>query len=315
MAPKKTSPAKPAPTKAAPKTKAKPKKLEASGVPFSRRLVLFQYLLATLGVDDFESLRAWLRDPEREGIDEEGVSRFCRTLAVQLRAVDEPDRYRVRQAVAGAPDHFDASAAAVTAEDLLRYDRHILEHTRAMSRARPAPLRWKYYQYLALLFVEIYLERWFGREQWLLGELNAWVKEHNRARRDNLAAYEADDLRTLALWCATGSGKTLLMHANLLQFRHALDRFKKRATINRTLLVTPNEALSRQHLDELRRSGITAAPFSRGASDGLFRGGAVEVLESSKLAEEDGDTTVAVDAFESNNLVLIDEGHHGAGER
>src|SRR5690606_15221775 len=45
---------------------------------------------------------------------------------------------------------------------------------------------------------------------------------------------------------------------------------------------------------------------------GLFAGRAVEILEVTKLKEEMGEKTVAVDAFEGNNLVLVDEGHRGA---
>ena len=37
----------------------------------------------------------------------------------------------------------------------------------------------------------------------------------------------------------------------------------------------------------------------------------MEILEISKLAEEHGDKTVSYEAFETNNLVLIDEGHRG----
>ena len=45
---------------------------------------------------------------------------------------------------------------------------------------------------------------------------------------------------------------------------------------------------------------------------GLFTGQAVEIIDINKLRDEMGDKTVAVDAFEDNNLVLIDEGHRGA---
>lgn len=38
----------------------------------------------------------------------------------------------------------------------------------------------------------------------------------------------------------------------------------------------------------------------------------MEILEVTKLKEEMGEKTVAVDAFEGNNLVLVDEGHRGA---
>lgn len=43
----------------------------------------------------------------------------------------------------------------------------------------------------------------------------------------------------------------------------------------------------------------------------MFSGKQVEVLEIIKLAENSGDKTVAVDSFETDNLVLIDEGHGG----
>ncbi|MDA6810340.1 hypothetical protein OSL51_26725, partial [Escherichia coli] len=39
----------------------------------------------------------------------------------------------------------------------------------------------------------------------------------------------------------------------------------------------------------------------------------IEVIDINKLADEMGDKTVAVEAFEGNNLVLIDEGHKGTG--
>jgi hypothetical protein len=35
-------------------------------------------------------------------------------------------------------------------------------------------------------------------------------------------------------------------------------------------------------------------------------------LKSTRLRDEMGDKTVAIDAFEGNNLVLVDEGHRGA---
>ncbi len=82
--------------------------------------------------------------------------------------------------------------------------------------------------------------------------------------------------------------------------------------MNRTILLTPNEGLSRQHLQEFAASGIEAEIFSK-ESTGLFAGHSVEILEITKLTEDSGDKTVAVDAFEGNNLVLVDEGHRGAG--
>ena len=44
----------------------------------------------------------------------------------------------------------------------------------------------------------------------------------------------------------------------------------------------------------------------------LFSGQVVEILEVTRLRDEMGDRTIAIDAFEGNNLVLVDEGHRGA---
>ena len=76
-----------------------------------------------------------------------------------------------------------------------------------------------------------------------------------------------------------------------------------------------NTLLSRQHLDEFEKAGISAELFDKDGR-GLFVGQAVEILDIHKLKDETGDKTVAVDAFEGNNLVLIYEGHQGvrAGE-
>lgn len=57
---------------------------------------------------------------------------------------------------------------------------------------------------------------------------------------------------------ATGSGKTLVMHANILQFQHYLAKHHRRRELNRIILLTPNEGLSQQHLREFAVAGIDA---------------------------------------------------------
>jgi hypothetical protein len=81
--------------------------------------------------------------------------------------------------------------------------------------------------------------------------------------------------------------------------------------LNRIILLPPNEGLAQQHLREFEKAGIEAEIFNKDGR-GLFAGQAVEILEVTKLREEMGEKTVAVDAFEGNNLVLVDEGHRGA---
>jgi hypothetical protein len=52
-------------------------------------------------------------------------------------------------------------------------------------------------------------------------------------------------------------------------------------------------------------------PFQKDGT-GLFAGQRIEILDIHKLKDEMGDKTIAIDAFEGNNLVLVDEGHRGA---
>ena len=110
---------------------------------------------------------------------------------------------------------------------------------------------------------------------------------------------------------ATGSGKTLLMHANILQYERARTRYGRQRELNRILLLTPNEGLSQQHLDEFEAAGLAAELFNK---EGRGRSGKrrIAILDIHKIKDEMGDKTVAVEALEGNNLVLVDEGHRGA---
>ena len=267
-------------------------------VPFAYKLILTQWLLSLFNVERFEELAAELRDEGLEGVDENNIHRFYHAITSR---------------------HFDL--AQLSSELLLEYDQHIVKHTQRLNARRitrgDEPVVWKYYQYLALLFSEIYLDRYFRDPKALLVELNGQVAAYNadKLRVDQITPFDEGaepwlQLNKLAFWMATGSGKTLLMHANILQYKEALIRHGRQRELNRILLLTPNEGLSQQHLLEFETSGIAAEWFDKD-SGGLFRGEIVEVLEVTRLRDEMGDKTVAVDAFEGNNLVLVDEGHRG----
>src|SRR3546814_16806882 len=81
----------------------------------------------------------------------------------------------------------------------------------------------KYFQYLSLLFTELYLDWYFNHRQDLLDGLN---EEMTRYRAETGAEpfrdFEAVDLNTIALWNATCSGKTFLLHVNIRQYQHYL---------------------------------------------------------------------------------------------
>lgn len=271
-------------------------------LPFDRKLVVYQWVLSLLGVERFEELAEFLRDERLEGLDGDNVHRFYHELVLRIPESERPE----------LPDL-----------TLLEYDQNIVRHTQRISERRVArgeeSITWKYFQYLALLFTEIYLDRYFRDPAALLATLDERMGAHNdsaavaadRLERFDLDAEAAPQLNKVAFWMATGSGKTLLMHVNILQYKHWLERHGRAADLNRIILLTPNEGLSTQHLGELETSGIEAELFSKDGRS-LFSGKSVEIIDIHKLKEDMGDKTVAVEAFEGNNLVLIDEGHRGA---
>ncbi|EEM3465990.1 type III restriction endonuclease subunit R, partial [Salmonella enterica] len=174
-------------------------------------------------------------------------------------------------------------------------------------------------QYLSLLFTEIYLDWYFNRKQELLdglnSELNLYNAENNETAKDRanqFKSYILDDLNKLAYWNATGSGKTLLLHVNILQYLHYYQNGNTHHYPDKIILLTPDERLSQQHLDELYNSGFSHIQLFDKNKSAPFKG-TVEVIDINKLADDMGDKTVAVEAFEGNNLVLIDEGHKGTG--
>jgi hypothetical protein len=259
----------------------------AQPLRFEERLMLNQWLLSLFGVSKFEDLAAKLKAPELEGFDENNVTRFYHALCIYIHSDWRP----------ALPDN-----------QLLAYDENIVRHWKQITerRNRGGPFLYpKYFQYLALLFTEIYLDRYFRDPAGLLAELNAKAPEAS-----HVEPYTRQDLNKLAFWMATGSGKTLLMHINILQYLHYLKVHKRQRELNRIILLTPNEGLSYQHLEEFRLSGIPAELFSKEGRM-LFTGRVVEIIDIHKLRDEMGEKTVAVEAFEGNNLVLVDEGHRG----
>ena len=201
----------------------------------------------------------------------------------------------------------------MTEEDLQRYDSNIREHLAAMNHGRSEPITLRYFQYLAALYTEICLDWRFKRPEGLLRSLNEFVSQHNAACAPDRRweQFASEDLTKLAFWMATGSGKTLLLHMHYRQFMRY-----NREPLDNILLITPNEGLSQQHLDELQASNIPATRFDVNEAGSLLsQPGTVKVTEITKLVEEKrgGGVRVPVETFEGNNLIFVDEGHKGAG--
>ncbi len=255
---------------------------------FNDKLVLNSYLLSLFAVDTLQDLAKELKDSRLEELDTNDNSLFYHSLKDKLISTNK----------------------TISDDKLLQYDENIVRHTKSMGR----DIRWKYFQYLSLLFVEIYLDKYFENKEQLLADLNIHLDRFNddKETKDKLEPYCETDLNKLALYSATGSGKTLLMHINLSQFNHYA---KGKINIKKAILITPNEGLSSQHIAEFKASKIEAGVFDKDKSSSLINSD-IEVIEITKIADESGDKTVAVDSFEENNLVFIDEGHRGSsGDR
>ena len=254
---------------------------------FHDHLIINRWLLSLFNQRDLQAFKTRLGDDRFSGLDDSGQTRFFEQLNNSLFHSD-----------------------AIDEQTLRRYDFNIVRHwqqiTAKRNHAEGHELQLKYFQYLSLLFTEIYLDWYFNRRETLRAALNQTLAQYSQEREArNLSPYDIEDLNKLAYWNATGSGKTLLMHVNILQFRHYCPE-----KMDKTILLTPNEGLSQQHLQEFIRSGLRAAIFDKNSSNpDLF--GDIEIIDINKLAERDGDKTVAVAAFAGRNLVLVDEGHRG----
>ncbi|SET73865.1 DEAD/DEAH box helicase family protein [Oceanicella actignis] len=289
-----------------PKSKIKP-------LPFGHKLVLNQWIVSLFGFDplkDHKDGKRTLRPVQPlaktvkdapEGMTAENLHHFYKALDVHLQA-----------------------GAQITRADLLRYEHNIVSHTLAINEKRDRPIVWKYYQWLSLLFAEIYLDRFFADRAALLDSLNAYVESFNEYWTDEgyetgITPYELDDLNKLCLQNATGSGKTLLMHVNFLQFRHYASKSPLKHDLTRTVLITPNEQLSLQHAREMKGSNIVASRLLTDSGDLLSSGKnglrQVDFTEVTKLGDTDGPNVIATRNLGDQNLLLVDEAHRGMGSQ
>lgn len=270
-----------------------PKAGAAKKRTFHQELVLNRWVLGFFHGGTLAAIKARIADDRYEGIDEDGQTKFFHEL---IRGLFDPNK--------------------VPEQDLRRYDLNIVGHWQAITAQRNQreghALQMKYFQYLSLLFSELYLDWYFNKRQALLDGLNeAMASYRSEAGALPFQDFVADDLNKVAFWSATGSGKTLLLHVNIKQYLHYFQGGRSDHYPDKIILLTPNEGLSAQHLEELHLSGFGFAQhFNKTQKPPK---GTIEIIDINKLGDEMGDKTVAVDAFEGNNLVLVDEGHRGTG--
>lgn len=252
--------------------------------------------------------------------------RFDRSLLLVRWLADElGGRYsellaRIQEAPdTGAPGHsarllavLSRSGLRVSPESLAASERAFMADWAGIAAAREAATGERFalthFQWLAALFVELYLARLTapGGRALLAAQLNALREQ----AFSYLPEVQPKELNRLALWMATGSGKTLMLHLNTLQFlRHAPGILGQLP--QRVLLLTPNETLSAQHGTELGLSGL----------DDITLGRTLEITELTKLylpEDKDGQrnrvkqgVSVCTDQYPGPNLLMVDEGHKG----
>jgi hypothetical protein len=144
-------------------------------VPFVHKLALTQWLLSLFNVKRFEDLAEHLRDEKLEGMDENNIHHFHHAITAQL---------------------FNLTQLPTAL--LLEYDQNIVKHTQRLNERRitrgETPIVWKYFQYLTLLFTEIYLDRYFNDPEALLAAINEQVASCNadKPESDHISAFDGD---------------------------------------------------------------------------------------------------------------------------
>ena len=202
-------------------------------------------------------------------------------------------------------------------EKLSEYDENIRLYLDHINGKRDVPIVLKYFQYLAVLFTEIYLDFYFRNPTEFLNELTSFgVKNQSKyGGSRELVIFIPRDMRNLAFWMATGSGKTIIMHINYLQFmkynhgHHKID-------YDNIILITPNRGLSEQHMKYMKESNIPCEYFLESEESYLIskRKIPVKIIEITKFVEEKtgGGVSIDINSVGSKNIVFADEAHKGS---
>jgi len=248
----------------------------------SKHLILFRFILGQFGYETFEDLRDDFNHKET-GTSTTGCTFFAATLKSN-------------------------SGKKVDDRLIQEYDEAIQDYEKRLRGNRAEPFfSFKYFQWFSLLFTEYFFDSFYNRKEYFIQQLNSFLRSDTDFK--DIEVFTENDLKKLAYWMATGSGKTLIMHCNYWQI---IKYFKEWENI---ILITPNEGLSRQHYESFTESGIPSKLYSGSEESLKTKEGEVLILEITKLVKEKEGEGVSVDVdyfSESKNLVFIDEGHKGS---
>lgn len=252
-------------------------------------LILNFFILNLLGFKKFDEIKNILNKTSNEGFREETGHSYYFELLKEYPEIKIPR------------------------EKLDIYDYNIKEYLDRINKKRKIKISLKYFQYLSLLFTEIYLDHYFQNPKHLSKLINSFSMSFDK---ENRLIYSLNDLRKIAFWMATGSGKTFLMHINFLQFLR-YNNGPHKIEYDNVLLITSNEDLSRQHLFELNESSVPSEIFS--SNQGFFsiygskdKIKVIDIYKFKKNKKGQG-VTIDIHQFGSKNIVLVDEAHKGSG--
>ncbi len=180
----------------------------------SKHLILFRYILSQFGCETFEELREVFNNMET-GTSSTGYTYFASAL------MSNPKK-------------------KVKDIQIREYDEAIQGYEKKLRENRAEPFfSFKYYQWLSLLFTEYFFDVLSSQKEILIQQLNTFLESDTDFK--DVENYTGNDLKKLAYWMATGSGKTLIMHCNYWQITKYFREWEN------IILITPNEGLSRQH--------------------------------------------------------------------
>jgi len=145
-----------------------------------KKLILFRYILKQFGYDDFETLREEF-NTRLTGSNATGRSYFAGVLV-------------------------NRTEKRISNHTLFTYDEAVSGYERKLRENRAEPFfTLKYYQWFALFFTEYYLDQYVNHQSAFIRDLNQFKAQSTDFH--GIDDYTENDLKKLAFWMATGSGK------------------------------------------------------------------------------------------------------------
>lgn len=168
-----------------------------------------------------------------------------------------------------------------------------------------------YYQILAILFTEIYLDEYFSNKESFIAKIINYTIT-NKQNYLNLKDLEDSKIKfyiekwnfnKLVYWMATWSWKTIVMAINYLQY------INYNKDIENIVIITPNENITKQHREEFNKFNILSRRMQFREITKLKR-----EWYSKKNKNEEWTFDAITEFWNSKNLILVDEWHKSINE-